>query len=184
MHAQTRVLVASLVLGVALATAAHAQTKLLRYPDIHGDRVVFCYAADIWWAPATGGSAVRLTAHSGIEQFHRNRNAIKVAIIDVMMPGMTGDQVLKTLRLFAPQLPVVLVSGFTDSRVVTAEFGAHTESVQSNWSWYRNIFANAHNRNPLAKVNTVFVNNLLYNDSAGYTTHTSTPHGPIRTSAA
>ncbi|HVY38517.1 MAG TPA: hypothetical protein VHM31_11295, partial [Polyangia bacterium] len=55
------------------------------------------------------------------------------------------------------------------------QFGAHTESVSSNWSWYRNIFANSHNRNPLAKVNTVFVNNLLYNDSAGYTTHTSTP---------
>jgi hypothetical protein len=41
-------------------------------------------------------------------------------------------------------------------------------------AWYRNIFANSHNRNPLAKINTVFVNNLLYNCSAGYTTHTST----------
>jgi len=54
------------------------------------------------------------------------------------------------------------------------QFGAHTESVSSQWSWFRNIFANSHNRNPLAKVNTVFVNNLLYNYSAGYTTHTST----------
>jgi hypothetical protein len=54
------------------------------------------------------------------------------------------------------------------------QFGAHTESVSSQWSWYRNVFANSHNRNPLAKVNTVFVNNVLYNDSAGYTTHTST----------
>ena len=54
------------------------------------------------------------------------------------------------------------------------QFGAHTESVASNWSWYRNIFANSHNRNPLAKANTVFVNNVLYNYSAGYTTHTST----------
>ncbi len=54
------------------------------------------------------------------------------------------------------------------------QFGAHTESVSSQWAWYRNIFANSHNRNPLAKVNTVFVNNLLYNYSAGYTTHTST----------
>jgi pectate lyase len=54
------------------------------------------------------------------------------------------------------------------------QFGAHTESVSSQWAWYRNIFANSHNRNPLAKVNTVFVNNVLYNDSAGYTTHTST----------
>jgi hypothetical protein len=54
------------------------------------------------------------------------------------------------------------------------QFGAHTESVSSQWSWYRNVFANSHNRNPLAKVNTAFVNNVLYNYSAGYTTHTST----------
>lgn len=54
------------------------------------------------------------------------------------------------------------------------QFGAHTESVSSQLAWYRNIFANSHNRNPLAKINTVFVNNLLYNYSAGYTTHTST----------
>ena len=54
------------------------------------------------------------------------------------------------------------------------QFGAHTESVSSQMAWYRNIFANSHNRNPLAKINTVFVNNLLYNCSAGYTTHTST----------
>ncbi len=54
------------------------------------------------------------------------------------------------------------------------QFGAHTESVNSNWSWFYNIFANSHNRNPLAKVNNVFVNNVLYNCDAGYTTHTST----------
>lgn len=55
------------------------------------------------------------------------------------------------------------------------QFGAHTESVGGRWSWFNNIIANSHNRNPLAKVNTAFVNNVLYNCSAGYTTHTSTP---------
>jgi hypothetical protein len=54
------------------------------------------------------------------------------------------------------------------------QFGAHTESVSSQWAWYRNIFANSHNRNPLAKINDIFANNVLYNYSAGYTTHTST----------
>jgi pectate lyase len=54
------------------------------------------------------------------------------------------------------------------------QFGAHCESVNSDWSWFHCIFANSHNRNPLAKVNDVFVNNVLYNNSAGYTTHTST----------
>lgn len=48
---------------------AEAQTKLLRFPDISGNRVVFCYAGDLWTAPADGGSAVRLTAHPGQELF-------------------------------------------------------------------------------------------------------------------
>ncbi len=30
------------------------------------------------------------------------------------------------------------------------QFGAHTESVGGQWSWFYNIFANSHNRNPLA----------------------------------
>ena len=55
------------------------------------------------------------------------------------------------------------------------QFGAHTEATSRNFSWFYNIFANSHNRNPLAKMNTVFINNLEYNNSAGYTTHTSTP---------
>ena len=54
------------------------------------------------------------------------------------------------------------------------QFGCHAESVGGQWSWQYNIFANSHNRNPLAKVNDTFINNLEYNNSAGYTTHTST----------
>jgi tricorn protease len=48
------------------AVTAFAQTKLLRFPDIRGDRVAFCYAGDLWTAPSAGGSAVRLTAHPGL----------------------------------------------------------------------------------------------------------------------
>ena len=46
-----------------------AQTKLLRFPDIYGDRVVFSYGSDLWTAPTNSGQAVRLTAHPGIEVF-------------------------------------------------------------------------------------------------------------------
>jgi tricorn protease len=46
-----------------------AQTKLLRFPDIHGDKVVFCYAGDLWLASTSGGTATRLTAHDGLELF-------------------------------------------------------------------------------------------------------------------
>ena len=48
---------------------AAAQTKLLRFPDIHGDRVVFTYGGDLWTAPSNGGSAIRLTSHPGVEVF-------------------------------------------------------------------------------------------------------------------
>ncbi|MEM7584234.1 MAG: S41 family peptidase [Acidobacteriota bacterium] len=63
--------IASLVLSFALLGAASvsAQTKLLRFPDISDDKVVFCYAGDIWTAPVAGGTATRLTAHPGQELF-------------------------------------------------------------------------------------------------------------------
>ena len=52
-----------------LSFTSLAQTKLLRFPDIRGDRVVFTYAGDLWTAPATGGTAVHLTTHPGVEVF-------------------------------------------------------------------------------------------------------------------
>ncbi len=54
---------------VAWAAPSHGQTKLLRFPDVYGDTVVFSYAGDLWKAPAAGGTAVRLTAHPGLELF-------------------------------------------------------------------------------------------------------------------
>ena len=46
-----------------------AETKLLRYPDIHKNRVVFTYAGDLWSASTSGGQAQRLTSHDGVEYF-------------------------------------------------------------------------------------------------------------------
>ena len=59
----------AIVLSLGLSSVAAAQTKLLRFPDIHGDKVVFTYGGDLWLAPVTGGTATRLTAHPGIELF-------------------------------------------------------------------------------------------------------------------
>ena len=53
------------------------------------------------------------------------------------------------------------------------QFGAHIESIDGTWAWYYNAFVNTHNRNPLDKINDIFVNNILYNFEEGYTTHTS-----------
>ncbi|MBI1352701.1 MAG: peptidase S41 [Acidobacteria bacterium] len=57
------------LLVLSVSAAALGQTKLLRFPDLHGDKVVFVYAGDLWKASAEGGVAARLTAHPGLELF-------------------------------------------------------------------------------------------------------------------
>ncbi|HWA94677.1 MAG TPA: PDZ domain-containing protein [Terracidiphilus sp.] len=50
---------------------AHAQTdaRLLRFPDIHGNQVVFSYAGDLWLTTTEGGVARRITTSPGLELF-------------------------------------------------------------------------------------------------------------------
>jgi tricorn protease len=52
-----------------IVCSSTAQTKLLRFPDIHDDKVVFTYGGDLWTASTSGGEAARLTAHPGVEVF-------------------------------------------------------------------------------------------------------------------
>ncbi|MEM6818550.1 MAG: PDZ domain-containing protein [Pseudomonadota bacterium] len=54
---------------VAANEALGDDTRLLRFPDIHNDRVTFVYAGDLYVASTDGGSAVRLTSHAGMELY-------------------------------------------------------------------------------------------------------------------
>ena len=59
----------TLLLTSTPALSAQESTKLLRFPDIHGDQLVFSYGGDLWRASTSGGTAIRLTAHPGVELF-------------------------------------------------------------------------------------------------------------------
>jgi tricorn protease len=59
----------SVLVGLLVVCSAQAQTKLLRFPDVHGDSVVFTYGGDLWLTSTSGGLATRLTAHPGLEVF-------------------------------------------------------------------------------------------------------------------
>jgi tricorn protease len=62
-------LFAAVAVTAALGVYTSAQTKLLRFPDIFADRVVFTYGGDLWTSAASGGTAMRLTAHPGVETY-------------------------------------------------------------------------------------------------------------------
>ena len=51
----------------AAGTAVADVTHLMRYADIHADRIVFTYEDDLWTVSATGGDASRITNHPGAE---------------------------------------------------------------------------------------------------------------------
>ena len=57
------------LLALAGVSTLSAQTRLLRFPDLHADRVVFTYGGDLWLAPREGGTANRLTSAPGVELF-------------------------------------------------------------------------------------------------------------------
>ena len=59
---------AMLVTAGSVQAAEPAQSPLLRFPDVHGDRVVFVHGEDLWSASASGGIAQRLTDDEGEER--------------------------------------------------------------------------------------------------------------------
>ena len=61
------------LVAVLIVNAAFAQNeaRLLRFPAIHEDRIVFTYAGDLYSVPSAGGVARKLTGHEGFEMFAR-----------------------------------------------------------------------------------------------------------------
>jgi tricorn protease len=68
-----RRLIASCLMVLAAGTAGRAEeARLLRFPALHGDQLVFTYAGDLFTVSAKGGVARRLTTDpNGFEMFAR-----------------------------------------------------------------------------------------------------------------
>lgn len=65
---------------------------------------------------------------SALELFRANRAIVQVVVSDVVMPGMTGDELIAVIRAEAPDTPAVLVSGYSDRHLTTRD--ARTEFLQ------------------------------------------------------
>src|SRR5580765_2928326 len=70
MIATKKWLVLFITLCSSLALAQETQEgRLMRFPDIYKDKVVFMYGGDLWLASTSGGAASRITSHPGRELF-------------------------------------------------------------------------------------------------------------------
>ena len=67
-----RLLALCVTISACLPSAlAAAEARLLRFPTIHEDKIVFTYAGDLYTVSADGGVARKLTGHEGFEMFAR-----------------------------------------------------------------------------------------------------------------
>ena len=52
-----------------------------------------------------------------VEMFEANRERIRIAIVDVIMPRMNGRELVEEIRKRQPELPIIMISGYTDDIV-------------------------------------------------------------------
>ncbi|QDU21494.1 PAS domain-containing hybrid sensor histidine kinase/response regulator [Urbifossiella limnaea] len=78
---------------------------------------------DAGYSPILAGDGT-----SALEAFRANRAAVWVVVSDVVMPGMTGDELLARIRAEAPDTPAVLISGYSDRRTTARD--PRTEFLQ------------------------------------------------------
>jgi len=61
-----------LLVGISqFSLQASEEARLLRFPAIYGDQIVFSYAGDLFTVDSDGGIARKLTSHNGYEVFPR-----------------------------------------------------------------------------------------------------------------
>ncbi len=80
-HIKLCVCILMLLSFVSMAnTTDQSGTKLLRFADIHKNKVTFVYGGDIYTADIQSGQAKRLTSHKGFETFPKfSRDGNKIA---------------------------------------------------------------------------------------------------------
>ncbi len=69
-----------------------------------------------------GAGFTVLTAEDGLQGldvFSQHQSAISAVLLDLMMPRMDGTETLRQLRILAPRIPVLIMSGYSAREVLT-----------------------------------------------------------------
>ncbi|MBN2233084.1 MAG: response regulator [Deltaproteobacteria bacterium] len=61
---------------------------------------------------------VAASGSEGIDIFRRRMNDVRLVLLDLTMPKMSGEEVFRELRRLRPEVPVIIASGFNEQEVV------------------------------------------------------------------
>ena len=60
-------------------------------------------------------TAEAASGEEGVTRFADNPTRFSLVLLDLTMPGMTGEETLRALRAIRPGVPIVIMSGFNEA---------------------------------------------------------------------
>jgi PAS domain S-box-containing protein len=67
--------------------------------------------------------------HKALELFQRNADEVDLLLLDMMMPGLGGDEVYAAVRNTRPDVPVILCSGYDEGIVDSSELVSGRDGI-------------------------------------------------------
>ena len=122
-------LAATLLLCAVFSVAQQSQEgRLMRFPDIRGNKIVFVYGGDLWLGSSSGGEARRITAHPGRELFPKFSPDGKWMVFLTYDKSVTGHPENKDVMLRLMSL------GDSNITVLAKLFGGQGTINVPSWS--------------------------------------------------
>jgi signal transduction histidine kinase/ActR/RegA family two-component response regulator len=101
--------------AIARDEGGHAHARILLVDDDADVRLaIVALLTELGCAVTEVGSG-----SAAVEVFERNPTGIDMALIDFSMPGMNGSETATRLHHLAPDLPIIIVTGYADSVQLT-----------------------------------------------------------------
>ena len=102
--------------------SAAAAGRVLLIEDDETVRFAICDMLDLEGIPCLAAEE----GSRGVALAREHGGAIGVVVLDLQMPGMSGEETFRALRALAPELPIVLSSGHEEAHALG---GFEDESV-------------------------------------------------------
>jgi CheY-like chemotaxis protein len=55
---------------------------------------------------------------TGIQLFRKHEPELQLVLLDLSMPGMSGEEVFHALQAINPKIPILLISGYSEHEVM------------------------------------------------------------------